>query len=66
MRDPIVEEVHKIREELLARFNNDLDALLAHAKEQAEREGRTFVSRPPRKPMAGEPVRQPDKQSDAA
>lgn len=43
--DPIVAEVHRIREELCARFNYDVDAILAdiHARQAAL--GARLVSR---------------------
>ena len=32
--NPIVEEIHRIREEMLAEFNGDLRALMKHAQER--------------------------------
>ncbi len=37
-RDPIVEDIRKIRDEHAARFNYDLDAIVAHFKSR-EHEG---------------------------
>ncbi len=45
--NPIIGEVRKTREELLARFNGDLRALGRYVTEQAIQEGRTLVSFPP-------------------
>jgi hypothetical protein len=45
--NPIIAEVRRIREELLARFNGDIRALGRYATEQAIKEGRTLVSFPP-------------------
>ena len=53
MNDPIVDEVRRIRDELAARFNYDLQAIYRHLKqrekEREERTGRKFVSYPPRR-----------------
>lgn len=53
-KDPIVSEVHRIREELMAKYNNDLDAFFADMQrktEEARRAGRKVISRPPRRPQ---------------
>ena len=53
--DPIVEEVHRIREQMLARWGGDLRALMIDAQrrtEEAGRAGRKLVSLPPRTPQA--------------
>ncbi len=47
--DPIVEEVHRARREIMAGFNNDLHAYCEHLREQTEAErkrGRVIVSTP--------------------
>jgi len=49
MRDPIVEEVRKVREAHAARFNNDLDAICEDIRKHEELSGRTFIQLPPRK-----------------
>lgn len=52
-RDPIVNEVRRAREELFAKYNNDLDAFVAAMQqktEEARRAGRKVISRPPRRP----------------
>lgn len=49
MRDPIVEEIRKVREAYSARFNYDLDAMYEDIREQEELSGRTFIRLPPRK-----------------
>ena len=51
--NPIVEEVHRIREQMLAEFGGDLRAFAKDAQrrtEEAARAGRVVVSRPPRTP----------------
>ncbi len=45
--NPLVAEVRKAREELLARFNGDLRALGRYATEQAIKQGHKIVSFPP-------------------
>ena len=42
--DPIVEEVHRTRERLLARFDNDLHKLGAYLREQQRCSGHRVVS----------------------
>jgi hypothetical protein len=52
MDDPIVEEVHRIREEIMKEFNYDLEAYLRYLKEREEEDrknGRVIVSPPPRR-----------------
>lgn len=53
MNDPIVDDVLRLRDELAARFDYDLQAIYHHLKqrekEREERTGRKFVSYPPRR-----------------
>ncbi|MDJ1182406.1 hypothetical protein [Roseofilum casamattae] len=42
-RDPIVEEIHKIREEYSRRFNHDLPAIFADLQKQQAESGREVV-----------------------
>ena len=49
-KDPIVEEVRKVREEHAAAFNYNLDAIFRDLKEQERQCGQKVVSLPPRKP----------------
>ena len=42
-KDPIVEEVRKIREEHAARFNYDLDAIYNDLKRLQQESGREYV-----------------------
>lgn len=44
--DPIVEETRKIRDEIAARFNYDVEALGRYFQEQQKQENRVFVKRP--------------------
>ena len=48
--DPIVDEIHAIRERLAARFNYDVHAIGKDAQEREARSGRKVVCRPPRRP----------------
>jgi hypothetical protein len=49
-RDPIVEEVRRAREALLARFNGDLHALVQDVRRREAESGRRVVHLPPRLP----------------
>jgi hypothetical protein len=50
--DPIVEEIHRIREEIAARFNYDIDAIGKDAQQRDAAGDRQIVRRPPRRPVA--------------
>jgi hypothetical protein len=54
IRDPIVEELHRHREELFREFGNDPEALVRHLQEKERSSGR--VVQPP--PPPGSAVRQ--------
>ena len=43
-RDPIVEEIHRIREEHAARFNYDLDAIFRDLEKRQYESGHKVVS----------------------
>jgi hypothetical protein len=43
-KDPIVEELHRIREEHAAKFNNDLRAIAADLNAQERASGKPLVS----------------------
>lgn len=49
MKDPIVDEVRRVRAAHAAMFNDDLDAIFRDIKEQEKTSGLTFVSYPPRR-----------------
>lgn len=67
MRDPIVEEIRKVREAYAARFNHDLDAMYEDIRKQEELSGRTFIRLPPRKAIPsrrwGRPIASADEQT---
>jgi hypothetical protein len=51
--DPIVAEVHRVRREIFARFNGDMDAYLRHIRageeeeeEEERKRGRRIISTP--------------------
>lgn len=48
-RDPIVEEVRKIREAHARQFNYDLHAIYGDIKEREKSSGREFTSLPPKR-----------------
>ena len=48
-KDEIVEEVRRVREELAARFNHDITAIVENARKEQAASGRRTVSFPPRK-----------------
>ena len=54
--NPIVEEIHRIREEMLKEFNGDLHALARDSQRreaEARAAGRVVLTRPPRGPRIG-------------
>ena len=57
-QDPIVEEIHKIREALAAQFQYDVRALGKFFQAQQAEECREVVTRPPRRiPEGAQPTR---------
>ena len=48
-KDPIVEEIRKIRKEHAAKFNNDLEAICADLKKKEKDCGHPVVSLPPKR-----------------
>ena len=50
-KDPIVEEVHAIREQLAAEHGNDLHKIVEHVKNVQQGHSDKLVSRPPRRPV---------------
>jgi hypothetical protein len=52
--DPIVEETRKIRDEIAARFNYDVEALGRYYQSQQVKEQRVFVRRPAKKVKQGQ------------
>ena len=49
--DPIVEEIHRIRDEQARKFGYDLHAICEDMRKKQSSSGRKLVSRPPRKPV---------------
>jgi hypothetical protein len=56
MNDPIVDEVRRVRDAHAARFHYELDAIFRDIKEQEKKNGRKFVSFPPRRVGPDQPV----------
>lgn len=56
--DPIVEEIHRVREAIAARFNNDLGALCEDARVKAEQAAKAgwAVYKPPTQPHVDQGV----------
>ena len=48
LNDPIVDEIHAIRATLVARFGNDIAAIITHAQTLREASGRSYVRNPAR------------------
>jgi hypothetical protein len=46
LTDPIIEEIHKIRDEHAKKFNYNLSEIFNDLKEQEKRSGKKFVSLP--------------------
>lgn len=61
--DPIIEEIHRIREAIAQRFNNDLHAICEEARRQQAASGQKPVSFPPR-PVEPDPRNQRERQVD--
>jgi hypothetical protein len=56
--DPIVAEVHRVRREIMAEFNNDLGAYFRYIQaleEEDRKRGVKYVSLPPRRPKGYKP-----------
>ena len=49
-KDPIVEEVRKIRDEYARQFDYDLDAIFRDLQEKQKQSGKQVVSFPPKRP----------------
>jgi len=50
-RDPIVEEIHRIRDEHARKSGYDLHAMCEDIRQKQAASGRQVVTRPPRKPV---------------
>ena len=56
MTDPIIEELHQIRERLASKFNYDVFAIVADIQAQEQKESRPLVSLSPNRVETEEPV----------
>lgn len=50
IKDPIVEEVRKVRDEYAKKFNYDLDAICRDLQKKQGQPGKKVVSFPPKRP----------------
>lgn len=57
--DPIIDEVRRIKAEIAAEFNYDLDTLFEDLKQRERESGRTYVTLPPRRIEPKEALRVP-------
>lgn len=53
--DPIVEELHRHREELFREFDNDPEALVRYLQEKERNSDRPTQLPPPRRPLVQQP-----------
>lgn len=58
--DSVTDDIRRIRHDLAAQFNNDLDAILSDIRRREALDDRTYVSLPPRRTSANQ-----DEPSDA-
>lgn len=54
--DPVVEEVHRIRKQLLARAKGDLGGIIKDAMSRQKKGGRKVLAASPRKPDSLAPM----------
>jgi hypothetical protein len=55
--DPVVAEIHRVREVLAARFGYDLTAIANYARERDAVDDRQVIRRPPRRPIVPAPAK---------
>jgi hypothetical protein len=55
--DPIIEEIHRIRQEHAEKFNYNLSAIFNDLKEQEKKSGRKFVSLPVKRKLQPKTVK---------
>ena len=60
VHDSITEEIRAVRHALAAKFNNDLDLILADVRRQEVESGRKYVSLPKRVPRTAQAARPDD------
>jgi hypothetical protein len=63
IKDPIVEEVRKVRDEYAQRFNYDLDAICCDLQQRQAQSTRKVVSFPP-KPVSIAAIETPNKRME--
>ncbi len=57
MKDEIIEELHKHREEFASKFNYDIRKMFEYLREQREKSGRKYVSFADTKTDQNKPVK---------
>lgn len=51
-KDPIVEEVRRVRQTNAARFNYDIEAIVRDLRRRERKQGHKVVSMPPKRPAS--------------
>ena len=60
MEDPIVEEIHRYREEWAAQFNYDIHAMVEDLRRRQQAENRTVVTLPPKRVAVTQVTTEPE------
>lgn len=50
-KDPIIDELHRIRREHARKFSFDVDRIVADLRQRQQTEGHTVVRFPPKRPI---------------
>lgn len=56
VHNPITQEIRRIRHELAARFDNDLDRIVDDLQRQQRESGRAYIRLPKREPRPDRPT----------
>ena len=51
--DPIIEEIHRVREKLAEQHGFDMRAIVRHLRRSQEKSGRRYETLPPKRPTFG-------------
>ena len=66
MEDPIVEEIHRYREEWAAQFNYDIHAMVEDLRRRQQAENRTVVTLPPKRVVVAPVTTEPEVEASLA
>ena len=66
MEDPIVEEIHRYREEWAAQFNYDIHAMVEDLRRRQQAENRTVVTLPPKRVAVAPVTTEPEAEASLA